>query len=353
MTYEEKLDLILKAISEAKKSTRKDHYTKLYYTADNGLKDLKLSEIHDILLQLQDDEKIIKIRDIPTKLKSLHFKINDNLEGAKDSFLIDAPEEFTIWYETYIFENISRIENIDWLNLLKIFDVVIDIEQELQIISANAVYIDSLPQLVKFSHLFPQDNIGTRRTYQDYRIQGVDFLKKRGVVREYRYIDTQDGGYGKIKVVVDIIKFKDFSIRINNEYKRRLRKQAELEKNGNNGKKKKTQKEKLPKVESETDWPKDFKWDGKDFVFGEYGSISFISSDRKHILKVLTDKKGGWATINELKGNKDAGYVRSTIKQIEDRLPKEAREHIKIVSTQDDDSKEKPNTGAYRIKVLP
>lgn len=98
-------------------------------------------------------------------------------------------------------------------------------------------------------------------------------------------------------------------------------------------------------------WSDEFIWDGKDFIFGKYGSISLISNNRKHIFKVLTGKKGGWATVNELKGNKDAGYVRSTIKQLEDRLPKEAKEHIKIVSTQDDDTIEKPNVGAYRIKI--
>lgn len=98
-------------------------------------------------------------------------------------------------------------------------------------------------------------------------------------------------------------------------------------------------------------WRDDFVWEGKDFIFGKYGSISLISNDRKHILKVLTGKKGGWATIRELQGNKDAGYVRSTIKQIEDRLPTGAKGHIKIVSTQDDDGMEKPSSGAYRIKI--
>jgi hypothetical protein len=98
-------------------------------------------------------------------------------------------------------------------------------------------------------------------------------------------------------------------------------------------------------------WPNDFKWDGKSFNFGKYGSICFFSKDRTLILKTLTDKKGGWAKMHELKGKKTDGYVRSTIKQIEDRLPATARGHISIVSTQDDDTEAKPNTGAYRIKV--
>lgn len=105
--------------------------------------------------------------------------------------------------------------------------------------------------------------------------------------------------------------------------------------------------------EESVEWPEDFRWEGKTFVFGEYGKIDFKSKDRRHIFKTLTDKKGDWATIREMKSEKDAGYVRSTIKQIEDRLPKKVKEHIIIISTRDDDSEEKPNVGAYKIKILP
>lgn len=47
MTYEEKLDLILKAIIEARKLARKGQPTKLYLTSDNGLKPLNPNEIYD------------------------------------------------------------------------------------------------------------------------------------------------------------------------------------------------------------------------------------------------------------------------------------------------------------------
>ncbi len=138
--------------------------------------------------------------------------------------------------------------------------------------------------------------------------------------------------------------FDDFFKAIKNEFEKRKKSLGNETKSETHTKVNET-------VKKEAVWPDDFRWEGKDFIFGKYGSISLVSSDRKHILKVLTDKKGGWATINELKGNKNAGYVRSTIKQIEDRLPEEAKGHIKIVSTQDDDSTEKPSQGAYRIKV--
>ncbi len=231
MTYEEKLELILQALSEAQKFTRKGYFTKLYFTRDNGLKDINLNEIHDILLKIQDEEKVITVKEIPSKIKSnLEFDI-DKVEY----FLIDTPEEFSLWYEAHIFENMHKIENMDWINLLKIYDVALDINQQLQIAGSNTVFIPSLPHMVRFPLLFPQDSIGTRRTYQDYRMEGADFLSKRGGVLEYKYIDSMDFGYGEVKIVVDLINFRDFLLRIGNEYKRR------------NEKYEKTQKE--PKVE--------------------------------------------------------------------------------------------------------
>ncbi|MBU1912719.1 MAG: hypothetical protein KKB22_04215 [Candidatus Omnitrophica bacterium] len=99
-------------------------------------------------------------------------------------------------------------------------------------------------------------------------------------------------------------------------------------------------------------WFNNFRWEGKDFAFDQYGDISFTSSDREHIFRTLTNKKGGWATIKEMRGDKSDNYVRATIGQIKKRLPKGVREWIKIVSTRDDDREDKPIMGAYRIKVL-
>lgn len=216
MTYEEKLELILQAIVEAKKFARKGYFTTLYYTRDNGLININLNEIHDILLKLEDEEKILKVKALPNELETVY-----DIQ-KKEYFLIDVPPEFTLWYEAHIFENIHNIENIDWVNLLKVYDVALDINQQLQLASSKEVYIPALPQMVKFPQLFPQDDIGTRRTYQGYRMEGVDFLNKRGGVVEYKYIDTMDGGYGEIKVVVNLLEFREFFLKIGSEYVRRL-----------------------------------------------------------------------------------------------------------------------------------
>jgi len=347
MTYEEKLDTVLNAIREAGKATRKGHSTRLHITKENGLEAIDLNELHDFLLQLQDDEEIITVHDIPTNLKPMAEQTNDAFSGKKTYFLIDILDTFEIWYENRVLERKSRIENLDWVNLLKVLDVVLDINQQLQIAKGKTVFIPSLPQMVRFPLLFPSDSIGTRKIYQQYRMEGSRYLKKIGVALEVKYVNKDMFSYGEIQIEVNLLKFEDFNKRILEEYKTRNKSSKTT------GKPKATPLKATKTTESKVVWPNDFRWEGEKFVFGKYGSISFTSKDRKHILRTLTDKRGGWATINELQGSKDAGYVRSTIKQIEDRLPKEARKHIEIVSTQDDDSIEKPQAGAYRIKVKP
>src|SRR6266568_698095 len=100
------------------------------------------------------------------------------------------------------------------------------------------------------------------------------------------------------------------------------------------------------------EWRDDFHWEGNKYVFGVYGSIAFDSPERKALFKKLTDKKGGWVKITELKSNKDERYVRSTIRQIEQRTKKSPlNKDISIPSTQKDDAEGKPEgQGAYRIK---
>jgi len=342
MTYEQKLDLIVKAIVEARKATRKGQSTTLYLNATNGLDRLDREEIRNILLQLQD-ENAIKLNPKTNRLLPLSQQ-----PANAGYFFLDILDGFDDWYASYLMRQKSKPENLDWLNLLKVLDVCSDIDQQLQITRNATVTIPSFPYPYtgRFIELFPYDSIGTRKSYQRYRWEGAQYLLKQGIALEVKDETDDVLGYGNIVIRIDLIKFDDFYKAIKDEFEKRKKSFEKENKPETHTKISKT-------VKEEVLWSDDFRWEGKKFVFGKYGSINLVSSDRKHILKVLTEKKGNWATIGELRGNKDAGYVRSTIKQIEDRLPKEAKGHIKIISTRDDDNVEKPNTGAYRIKFKP
>lgn len=346
MTYEEKLAITIEAIREAQQFTRKDYYTKLHIGTGNGLSRIHIEHLHEILLQLQDDEKIIEIKEMPTALQPLTVQVSNMLVNKTNYFLIEVLDTFDSWYINYLVQKKSSLEKLDWLNFLKIYDVCFDIDNQIQMTSNTNVVIPAFPYpyLGRYRELFPYDSIGTRKSYQKFRWEGAQYLLRLGIANDVK--DKRDDvlGYGNYAINIDIVKFHDFYEKIKNELSKR-------EKVFNEKEKLKKIVEKPLTVENRVVWPKDFKWEGNSFVFGKFGTISLISKDRKHILKTLTDKQGNWATISQLKGDKSASYVRSTIKQIEDRLNNEAKKHIKIISTQEEDSLEKPNQGAYRIKV--
>lgn len=103
------------------------------------------------------------------------------------------------------------------------------------------------------------------------------------------------------------------------------------------------------------DWSEDFVWKGNDFIFGNYGKVSFVSPDRKKLFKLLTDAKGNWVTVQKMEketGKDEAHYIRPTIGQIEHQFRSGLRKYVSIPSTRDDDAGVKPSQGAYRIRFI-
>ena len=101
-------------------------------------------------------------------------------------------------------------------------------------------------------------------------------------------------------------------------------------------------------------WQDDFKWENDIFIFGIYGKRKFNSKNLKIMFKKLTEAKGKWVKVSELKGTKGKEYVRSTISQIENSLSENLKKHITIPSTKLDNLEGKPEgQGAYRIKFVP
>ncbi len=220
MTYEEKLDLLINELAEAKKCTRIGQPVKIFVTKQSELvKKIIPQEIHELLLQLQDDEKILTIKEIPTDLKTgLEMDIN-----KIDYFLIEIHDTFNSWYEGYLLKQKSKPENLEWLNLLKILDVCSDIDQQLQMTRNTAVTIPSFPYpyIGRFLELFPYDSIGTRKSYQQHRWEGAQYLLREGIALEANYDNDDVLGYGNIELRVDLIKFDDFYKAIKNEFEKR------------------------------------------------------------------------------------------------------------------------------------
>jgi len=223
MTYEEKLSIVFEAINEARQFTRKNNHTKLHLGTGNSLTRIPLVQLHDILLQLQDDEKIIIIKDIPSVLKSSLEQSIDEMEVKKNYFLLNILDNFNNWYENRLIQQKSKPEKLDWLNLLKVLDICSDINQKIQITRNTTLTIPSFPYpyIGRFLELFPYDSIGTRKSYQQYRWEGAKYLLKEGVALEANYDRDNMLGYGNIMIKINLIKFDDFYKLIRSEFEKR------------------------------------------------------------------------------------------------------------------------------------
>ena len=148
MTYEEKLDIVVEALREAKKFTRKDDLTKLYWGNGNGLSRVGLDATYDILLQLQDDEKIIKVDKKKTSNGSFDQTV-DIQNGTKNFFLIDVLDDtFEDWYIRYQLKQKGKVENLSEANFKEVYFVLCQIEDQLQL---NQIEKFNLALLIRFT----------------------------------------------------------------------------------------------------------------------------------------------------------------------------------------------------------
>lgn len=203
MTYEEKLDLIIKAIVEARKPTRKGQDTKLYLTSDNGLKPLDPNEIYDILLKLQDDEGILFVQDIPSAIKKL---FETDFE-RKDYFILEIKEIFGSWYEKRLIANKSRLENLSEINLNNIIHIMHLIERELELDQSEKITIGFVSSLHELEGYEREDIDEIVNSYT----RGLGYLKNIGVVKNYTISDMTLSS----EITLDIARFFEVLERIN------------------------------------------------------------------------------------------------------------------------------------------
>jgi len=215
MTYEQKLELIVKAVIEARKATRKGQTTMLYLNATNGLCQLDSEEIRNILLQLQD-ENALKLNPKTNRLLPLSQQPTNH-----GYFLIDILDGFDNWYENYLMRQKTGLENLDYINMLRIYDVILDINEQVQLTNKTSVSIHLLPSLIRFSTLFPADTIGMRDKYCETRWDSLKYLKEKGVIDDFKY-NTAFHRWDTITTVsLRLSMFDEFYQKIKDEYVKR------------------------------------------------------------------------------------------------------------------------------------
>lgn len=359
MTGKEKLYFLLDAIDDAK--TIAPNSQPLIVDPANDLnRRIRDIELKQLFTKLQDDEKVLSVIQAPSSILSVaiiedldpYDHVDDGCWHVKllpkfDSYYLKIQyeveyQEFTGKKPPELLKKETEKQRSEQALrptfLPKYYNDRVETKSAKEIVDEfsvkNRVYVASVLEEILSCSDFADDEI----YYQTTTLGGQSLINERSLVKKlssfglYTYIGVEDVG--------DSIRLRDLNKKLTQEVVDLLR--ADNVSN--------------PMVTNKfssdhtAKWSDDFKWEGNKFVFGEYGSIAFTSLDRKHIFKSLVDKHGGWATLSEMKGTKSAEFVRSTIKQIEDRLPIKSRGHIKIVSTLENKSVDKPIEGAYKIE---
>jgi hypothetical protein len=211
LTFEEKLDLVIKALYEAKMITADNEDIKVYQRDSNGLTKLISAEIKTILHKLETDNKIIEVVSVPER----------GIRNARNYFTIKLLEGFDGWYDTWLLDKKSSLEYIDYINLLKIYDVILDIDEKLQLAGKTDITIPALPHIVRFQILFPVDSLSMRDTYINSRWDAVIYLQGKGVVSEPAFIRDDLDLDHQLEMKVILPKFEALKTKARLEYIKR------------------------------------------------------------------------------------------------------------------------------------
>ena len=108
MERQPKLELVIKAIQEAKKITPKGQLVKVYLPNVLKFKQFRLQELYDILSKLEDDEKILTLMRFPRYLLKLDldrytYTSSDGevVDPSKEYFTIKVRRNFNEWSANY------------------------------------------------------------------------------------------------------------------------------------------------------------------------------------------------------------------------------------------------------------
>jgi hypothetical protein len=123
MNATEKINLIIEQIAQAKNLSVDGMQIELVQSDATGLTKVPVREIHSVLKKLAK-EHALKIVSLPTYL----VEKGQRTTTPRNYFTLKLLPDFTSWYEGYLLREKSALSNLDYLNFIKIYDLLLDIE---------------------------------------------------------------------------------------------------------------------------------------------------------------------------------------------------------------------------------
>src|SRR5215472_13480956 len=121
----------------------------------------------------------------------------------------------------------DRVMELTDENFLALYDVALDIRQELQM--SDDPVIPILQQLVKFPILMPFDSARMRDRYCEFRWKATQLLKAQGVIRSCEFLRGLHRWRGRLQISADRSKFDGFVKLLDAERNRRTPPDASAE----------------------------------------------------------------------------------------------------------------------------
>lgn len=114
------------------------------------------------------------------------------------------------------------IIKIDNDNFLAIYDVMLDIKKEMNI-SSDRIIIPLLQHRVKFTQLLPVDSINMRDKYCEIRWKATEFLKKKGIIKDFKLIKGFHRWDNKLEIKIEQKEILENALdKMEAEYKKRI-----------------------------------------------------------------------------------------------------------------------------------
>jgi hypothetical protein len=115
----------------------------------------------------------------------------------------------------------TDLGNLDYINMLRIYDVVLDINEQIQLSGKAEVNIYLLPRLMRFNILLPADSIALRDRYCEYRWNSLKYLQEKEAIVSFSYKEGLRRWDTVITVFLKLNKFDEFYRKIKDEYVKR------------------------------------------------------------------------------------------------------------------------------------
>jgi len=110
----------------------------------------------------------------------------------------------------------SWVSDLTGDNFLAVYDVVLDMCQELQL--CDEAVIPLFQPMLKFPSLMPRDGINMRDRYCDLRWKAIGLLKKQGIIKDFKLLKGPHRWQSKLQVFGDPERITSFMGAMDSEF---------------------------------------------------------------------------------------------------------------------------------------